>query len=177
MSIISHLQSPQLHLHCSPSHHILSLSQQGEILHSQTPHPQYHYQHTSGQKLFWTKEDQTRIWIINAVFPLTILGKSYLPADPVPNLPDSCSITNLANSSGKSCPCHCGGNLRVDPNLEPCRTPVNKSDSSIIPNPCYGTVDVLRHHITSIQQAAGHVKTWTVVSHAQLAVWREDSFS
>ena len=95
--------------------------------------------------------------------------EAYLVINSVPNLPDCSCVVKLANCPYKSFSTHSDGNLRIDPDLEACGGPVNKSYRLIILNLCDGTVDIIRHHITSIDKAACHVQPLAVFCRAQLA--------
>ena len=54
--------------------------------------------------------------------------------------------------------------LVVDPNLEPRGTPVDKLDGFLVFNRSNGSIDILGHNITSVQEATGHVFAMTGIT-------------
>merc|ERR1711892_1248043 len=83
-----------------------------------------------------------------------------LVVQPSPSFSNSSGVGEHADSSldlGKVTPRHYGGRLVVDPNLEPCGTPVNKLDRALGLDCRYGCIHVLGNNIPTVEHAAGHV--------------------
>ena len=77
-----------------------------------------------------------------------------------PRLGNSRGVREHADSSldlGKITPGYYGGRLVVDPNLEPCRTPVYKLDGTLGLDGRYGCIYILGDNISTVQHAASHV--------------------
>ena len=68
---------------------------------------------------------------------------------------------------------HDGWWLVVDAHLEAGRTPVDELDGALRLDGGDGSVDILRHNITSVQHAAGHVLAMTRVALHHLVGWLE----
>ena len=86
-----------------------------------------------------------------------------LVIQPPPGLSNSSGVGEHADSSldlGKITPRYYGGRLVVDPNLEPCRTPVYKLDGALGLDGRYGCIDILGDNISTVQHAASHVLAW-----------------
>ncbi|MPC56320.1 hypothetical protein E2C01_050273 [Portunus trituberculatus] len=68
---------------------------------------------------------------------------------------------------GKVTTRHHSGWLVVDAHLEPSGTPVHKLDGPFGFDGGNGCIDILGHHITTVQQAAGHVlaMSWVTLHH------------
>ena len=83
-----------------------------------------------------------------------------LMIQPCPCLSNIGGIGEHANSTlhlGKISTRHHCRRLVVDPNLEPCGTPVYKLDGALRLDCGYGGIDILWDHITSVEKTAGHV--------------------
>merc|ERR1712106_758604 len=97
-----------------------------------------------------------------------------LVVQPSPSFSNSSCVGEHAHSSldlGKVTPRHYGGRLVVDPNLEPCGTPVNKLDRALGLDCRYGCIHVLGNNIPTVEHAAGHVlaNPWVTLDH--LVCW------
>merc|ERR1712106_1061026 len=83
-----------------------------------------------------------------------------LVVQPSPSFSNSSCIGEHADSSldlGKVTPRHYGGRLVVDPNFEPCGTPVNKLDRALGLDCGNCRIHVLGNNISTVEHAAGHV--------------------
>merc|ERR1712123_31734 len=83
-----------------------------------------------------------------------------LVVQPSPSFSNSSCVGEHADSSLDLCkvtPRHYRGRLVVDPNLEPCGTPVNKLDGTLGLDCRYGCIHVLGNNISTVEHAAGHV--------------------
>merc|ERR1712106_1059933 len=83
-----------------------------------------------------------------------------LVVQPSPSFGNSSGVGEHADSSldlGKVTPRHNGGRLVVDPNLEPCGTPVNKLNRALGLDCCNCCIHVLGNNISTVEHAAGHV--------------------
>ena len=83
-----------------------------------------------------------------------------LVVQPPPGLSNSCGVGEHADSSlnlGKITPGYYCGRLVVDPNLEPCRTPVHELNGTLGLDSCNGSIYILGHNISTVQHAASHV--------------------
>ena len=83
-----------------------------------------------------------------------------LMIQPCPCLSNSGGIGEHAHSSlhlGKITTRHNCRRLVVDPNLEPCGTPVYKLDGALGLDCGDGGIDILWDNITSVEKTAGHV--------------------
>merc|ERR1711892_487682 len=81
-----------------------------------------------------------------------------LVVQPSPSFSNSSCVGEHAYSSldlGKVTPRHYGGRLVVDPNLEPCGTPVNKLDGTLGLDRRYGCIHVLGNNISAVEHTAG----------------------
>jgi hypothetical protein len=86
-----------------------------------------------------------------------------LVVQPSPGLSNSSGVGEHADSSldlGKITPRYYGRRLVVDPNLEPCRTPVYKLDGALGLDGRYGGIYILGDNISTVQHAASHVLAW-----------------
>merc|ERR1711892_692982 len=93
-----------------------------------------------------------------------------LVVQPSPIFSNSSCVGEHADSSldlGKVSPRNYGGRLVVDPNLEPCGTPVNKLDGTLGLDCRYGCIHVLGNNISAVEHAAGHVlaNSWVTLDH------------
>merc|ERR1712123_59592 len=83
-----------------------------------------------------------------------------LVVQPSPSFSNSSCVREHADSSldlGKVTPWHYGGRLVVDPNFEPCGTPVNKLDRALGLDCGNCRIHVLGNNISTVEHAAGHV--------------------
>ena len=77
-----------------------------------------------------------------------------------PGLHDSGSVGQAAHGALHSCKVstrHNSWRLVVDPNLEPCWTPVNELDTFLGLDRSNGGIDIFGDNITAVEQTAGHV--------------------
>merc|ERR1711892_1601969 len=97
-----------------------------------------------------------------------------LVVQPPPSFSNSSCVGEHADSSldlGKVTPRHNGWRLVVDPNLEPCGTPVNELDRALGLDCRYGCIHILGNNISAVEHTAGHVlpNSWVTLDH--LVCW------
>merc|ERR1712123_98571 len=83
-----------------------------------------------------------------------------LVVQPSPSFSNSSCVREHADSSldlGKVTPRHNRGRLVVDPNLEPCGTPVNKLDRALGLDCGNCRIHILGNNVSTVEHAAGHV--------------------
>merc|ERR1712004_172893 len=83
-----------------------------------------------------------------------------LVVEPGPGLSDGSGVREHAHGPlhlGKVASWHNSGGLVVDAHLETSGTPVNKLDAPLGLDGGNGSVHVLGHHVTSVEEATGHV--------------------
>ena len=77
-----------------------------------------------------------------------------------PSFCNSSGVGEHAHGSldlGKITPGYYSGGLVVDPNLEPCRTPVHELDGTLGLDGGDGSIDILWDNISTVKKAAGHI--------------------
>merc|ERR1712025_867595 len=90
-----------------------------------------------------------------------------LVVQPSPCFSNSCGVGEHANSTSNLSlvtSWHNSWRLVVNSNLEPSWTPVNKLDAPLGLDGCDGSVHILWHHVSSVEEAAGHVLAVTRVT-------------
>ena len=83
-----------------------------------------------------------------------------LVVQPPPGLSNSGGVGEHADSSLNLCkitPRYYGVRLVVDPNLEPCRTPVHELNGTLGLDCGDGSIDILWDNISTVKKAAGHI--------------------
>merc|ERR1712166_1552276 len=63
------------------------------------------------------------------------------------------------------------GGLVVDATFESCWTPVDELDCALGLDGCHGCIHILRHHISAVHHAAGHVLTMARIALAHHCCW------
>merc|ERR1711878_36348 len=95
-----------------------------------------------------------------------------------PSLSDGSGVGQHAHSTlnlGQVSTWHNSWGLVVDSNLESSGTPVHKLDAPLGLDGGDGVVDVLGHHISSVQHAACHVLSVSGITLDHLVGWLEAS--
>ena len=93
-----------------------------------------------------------------------------------PSLGDGGGVAQHAHGTlhlGEISAGHDGRWLVVDAHLEAGRTPVDELDGALRLDGGDGSVDILRHNVTTVQHAAGHVLAVTRVALHHLVGWLE----
>ncbi|TKS69142.1 hypothetical protein D9C73_003206 [Collichthys lucidus] len=97
-----------------------------------------------------------------------------LVVEPSPGLCNSSGVAQHAHGPldlGQVSTRNHSGWLVVDANLETSGAPVHKLDGALGFDGGDGSIDIFGHHITTIQEAAGHVFTVARVAFHQLIGW------
>merc|ERR1719225_889689 len=99
-----------------------------------------------------------------------------LVVEPGPGFGDGGGVREHAHGPlhlGQVAAWHNGGRLVVNAYLETSRTPVNKLDAPLGLDGGNGSVHVLRHNVSSVEEATGHVLAVTGVALDHLVGWLE----
>ena len=95
-----------------------------------------------------------------------------------PGLSDGCGVAQHAHSSlyfGQVSTRYHSGRLVVNANLEASGAPVHKLDAALGLDGGNGSIDIFGNHVTTVQQAAGHVFTMARVTFHHLVGWLKAS--